>query len=95
MTKEADELRLDLCLYNLRFCKTRPQAQALIEKGRVRVNQMRAQRPSRKIRKGDVLVFPAHNQIFAIEILGLPEKRVGAEIAQSLYQKIEIAAAET
>ncbi len=86
MSESKEELRLDLCLFNLRFCKTREQAQSLIEKGRVRVNGQRVSRSSRKVRAGDVLVFPAHRQIFSIEVLGLPGKRVGAAIAQMQYK---------
>ncbi len=82
------ELRLDLCLYYLRFCKTRALAQTLIEKGRVRVNGEKTHKSARKIRIGDNLVFPAHGQIFAIKIITLPERRLGAALAQSQYQII-------
>ncbi len=89
MSEALTELRLDLCLYNLRFCKTRALAQELIEKGRVRINGEKTHKSARKVHVGDCLVFPAHGEIFAIEILGLPPKRVGAAIAQTQFQSIE------
>ncbi len=84
-----EELRLDLCLHNLRFCKTRALAQELIAKGRVRVNGQACKKSSRKIRSGDILVFPAHQKIYAIEIIALPTKRQGASIAEQLYKILE------
>ncbi len=89
MSEILSEARLDLCLYHLRFCKTRSLAQELIEKNRVRVNGEKISKSSRKVREGDVLVFPAHNKIYSIKIMGIPSKRVGAAIAQNLYREIE------
>lgn len=64
-------------------------AQALIEKGRLRVNGVKVEKPARKLRIGDVLVFPQGREIRSIRVLGFTEKRVGASIAQGLYENID------
>lgn len=78
-------IRLDKFLFQARFFKTRPLAQQLVQKGRVRVNGDRVSKPGRLVRPGDVLTFPAGSAVRVITILALPERRGPASEARLLY----------
>ena len=90
-----EDQRIDQCLFHLRFFKTRAMAQALIEKGRIRVNGERVRKSSRKVRVGDILVFPQGDQIRSVKLLGFCEAREAATIAQVNYEDIQLNAADT
>ena len=47
--------RLDKWLWYARVAKSRSLAAALIERGRIRVNRVRSQKPSHTIKPGDVI----------------------------------------
>ncbi len=84
----SDWLRLDKFLVFARFCKTRSAAEALVEKGGVRINRQPTDKPHAKLRPGDVLTLALPQGIKVVEILLLPEKRGSAPLAQSCYREI-------
>ena len=88
MGADADVLRLDKFLVFARFCKTRSIAVALVEKGAVRINRQPTEKPHAKLRPGDVLTLALPHGVKVVEILGLPERRGSAPVAQGFYREI-------
>lgn len=84
----TDWLRLDKFLVFARFCKTRSVAEALVEKGAVRINRQPTDKPHAKLRPGDVLTLALPQGVKVVEILLLPERRGSATVAQELYREI-------
>jgi ribosome-associated heat shock protein Hsp15 len=88
MAGEEDVLRLDKFLVFARFCKTRSVALALVEQGGVRINRQPTEKPHAKLRPGDVLTLALPAGIKVVEVLGLPERRGSAPVAQGFYREI-------
>lgn len=82
-------MRIDQLLCYLRFVRTRGLAQKLIDTGMVRCNGERVLRHSHAVTIGDVLTFPSGNGVTIAEILGLPERRGPAGVAQSYYRLLD------
>ena len=83
----ADSQRIDKWLYFSRFAKTRTVAQELIEGGHVAVNDEKVLKCSRDIKIGDELEILRGTMRFFVRVTGFVEKRVGAPIAQTLYEQ--------
>ncbi|HYP64141.1 MAG TPA: RNA-binding S4 domain-containing protein [Acidocella sp.] len=88
MAEDPDVLRLDKFLVFARFCKTRSVAVALVEQGAVRINRQPTEKPHAKLRPGDVLTMALPHGVKVVEILGLPERRGSAPVAQEFYREI-------
>lgn len=86
--QEQERVRLDRWLWAARFFKTRSLAVEAIKGGRVTVNGLRA-KPARSIGRGERLSIRKGQLQFDIEVLELSEKRLGASLAQALYQEDE------
>ncbi len=80
--------RLDKWLFHARFCRTRETAQAVIEKGKVRLNGARVLKPGHVLRPGAVLTLALGGQVRLVRVLGLAERRGPAEEARLLYEII-------
>ena len=83
----ADCQRIDKWLYFTRFAKTRTTAQELIEGGHVAVNGEKVLKCSRDIKIGDELEILRGTMRFFVRVTGFVEKRVGAPVAQTLYEQ--------
>jgi len=81
--------RLDKWLFHARFYRTRPLAQAATEAGRVRLNGMKVQKPGHVLKAGDVLTLGKGNQVIAVRVLALAEKRGPAKEAEALYEVLD------
>ena len=81
-------VRIDVWLWASRFFKTRSLAKQAIEAGRIEIggDTMKA---SRAVRTGDRLVVRRGDEVFAVEVLGLADKRGSASVAQGLYRESE------
>lgn len=77
--------RLDKWLVYARFVKTRSVALELVEKGRVRINGERANRPDRQIVPGDVLTLGLPHATVVARVENFAERRGSATEAQTLY----------
>jgi len=84
----ADRLRIDLWLWWARFARSRPLAQELVGKGRVRVNRDKVKTPGRRVGVGDVVTVAAHRQVRVVRILALPDRRGSATVARGLYEDL-------
>jgi ribosome-associated heat shock protein Hsp15 len=90
----ADSLRLDKFLWFARIVKTRALAQALAEKGRVRIGGRVVDRAHAPVRAGDVLSFAQRGRVRILRIEALPARRGPAAEARALYADLSEAAAE-
>lgn len=83
--QSSERQRLDKWLVYARFVKTRSVALELVQKGRVRINGDRVNRPDRLVGPGDVLTLALPHATMVVEVIGLAEKRGSAPEAQQLY----------
>ncbi|MBB3102866.1 RNA-binding S4 domain-containing protein [Azomonas macrocytogenes] len=81
-----DKIRLDKWLWAARFYKTRAQAKAAIEGGKVHCRGERC-KPSREPKVGDELVIRTSFDERTVQILSLSAVRRGAPEAQMLYRE--------
>ena len=81
-----ESVRLDKWLWAARFCKTRSIARDLISSGKVQYNQQRA-KPSRVVELGAIIKVPAGYDEKIVKVLKLHDKRLGAELAQLLFEE--------
>jgi ribosome-associated heat shock protein Hsp15 len=82
-------MRIDKLLWFLRFAKTRTIAQAMAERGHIRINGRRVDRAHQKIVEGDILTIPLARNVRVIELLQLPRRRGPAAEAQSCYRVLD------
>ena len=80
--------RLDKWLWYARVAKTRSLAAALIERGRVRVNKVRTQKPSHTVRLGDVITASVHRDVRILKVVQAGRRRGPAAEAQELYEDL-------
>ena len=89
MTKELDNVRVDLWLWRARFARTRGLAADLVERGAVRLThhgkQVRLDKPSRLVHPGDELTFALDGRVTAVRIEALGERRGPPAEARALY----------
>ncbi len=80
--------RIDQWLWFARIAKSRTLAQALIERGKVRVNRLKVDKTSMAVRPGDVLTLSLGPRVVSIEILAIGSRRGPASEAQTLYRDL-------
>jgi ribosome-associated heat shock protein Hsp15 len=78
--------RIDKWLFHARFYRTRNLAQAAASAGKVRLNGIRVEKPSHTLRPDDVLTLGRGNEVVALRVLALAERRGSAREAQRLYE---------
>jgi ribosome-associated heat shock protein Hsp15 len=78
-------MRLDKFLWFTRLVKTRSLAQALIERGHLRIDGRPIDRNHVMVKPGMVLGFPLGNRIRVLRIEALPVRRGPAPEAQACY----------
>lgn len=90
-----DGQRLDQWLWFARLTKSRTLAQALIERGKVRVNKLKADRASHWLKVGDTITFSSGPQVRVLTVKGIGKRRGPATEAQVLYEELTPAAERT
>jgi ribosome-associated heat shock protein Hsp15 len=80
--------RIDQWLWFARIAKSRTLAQALIARGKVRVNRVKIDKTSTTVKPGDVLTLSLGPRVLSIEILGIGIRRGPAPEAQALYRDL-------
>lgn len=90
MTDAAAALgqRIDQWMWFARLTKSRTLAQTLIERGKVRINGVKADRPSHFVKPGDVLTVNMGPQVRLITVRGIGTRRGPATEAQALYEEL-------
>jgi len=82
----GNRLRLDKWLWAARFFKTRSQAKAAIEGGKVQMDGQRL-KVSKEVAVGDVLLIRQGWDEREVRVTGLDEQRRGAPQARLLYEE--------
>ncbi|MBB5987384.1 S4 domain-containing protein [Sphingobium lignivorans] len=81
-------LRLDKFLWFVRLAPNRSSAQALAERGIVRLNGRRIDRAHAPVRIGDLITFPHGNAVRVIRVEQLPLRRGPASEAETCYSAV-------
>ncbi|MET0137522.1 MAG: S4 domain-containing protein [Sphingobium sp.] len=89
-TQQVPTQRIDRFLWFARLAGNRTAAQALAERGIVRLNGRRVERAHTPVRRGDLLTLPLGAGVHVLRILDLPTRRGPAPEAQGHYEMIEV-----
>jgi ribosome-associated heat shock protein Hsp15 len=84
-----DTIRLDRFLWFARLAKTRSAAQAIAEKGTLRLDGRRIERSAAPVRVGSIIVFPLLGKVKALRVEALPKRRGPPAEAAALYTPLE------
>ena len=82
---DEQSLRLDKFLWFARVVKTRSQAQALVEQGRLRLAGRVVNRSHVQVRAGDVLSFALYGRVRVLRVEAIPHRRGPVTEAKLLY----------
>ena len=85
LTKIWASMRIDKFLWCIRYYKTRSIATEVVKKGQVRINGDIV-KPSREVFPTDKVTFRKNQIEYQINVLDIPESRVGAKLVD-LYRK--------
>ena len=85
---EAETLRIDKFLWFARIAKTRTEAQALAEGGRIRLGGRVIDRAHAPVRVGDVLSFAQRGVVRVLRVDALPVRRGPPAEARALYAEL-------
>lgn len=77
--------RLDLWLWYARVTKSRTLAQALIDKGKVRVNRERVTKSAQTLRLGDIVTISLGPRVRILKVEGFAARRGPASEVAKLY----------
>lgn len=83
-------MRVDKYLFCVRLLKSRTQAQALIDGGRLRLDGRRVEKSSDHVRVGSVLTVPLRGSVRVIRVLALPDRRGPAPEARTAYEELGV-----
>jgi ribosome-associated heat shock protein Hsp15 len=81
-------MRVDRFLWFARLAKTRSAAQAIAEKGTLRLDGRRIERSSAPVRVGCVLAFPFYGKVRVLRVEALPHRRGPPAEALACYQDL-------
>ncbi len=82
-----DEVRIDKWLWSVRVFKTRTNASDACKKGRVLIDDV-AVKPSRNIRRGEIIQVKKPPIVFSFKVLDLTEKRMGAQKVPQFMENV-------
>lgn len=83
----GEKLRIDKWLWHARFFKSRALAAKAVEAG-VRIDSIRASKPSRTVTPGDTLTFAQEKRIRIVRVVAIGTRRGPAPEAQTLYEDL-------
>ena len=84
-----DRQRIDKWLWHARVVKTRSDAAALVEKGRVRINGVREKSPGQAIKIGDAITIALDGRVRVLKIAGFSQRRGNAAAGRALYDDLQ------
>jgi ribosome-associated heat shock protein Hsp15 len=85
-----NEVRIDKWMWATRIFKTRTIAVEACKKGRVMINNVTV-KPSRMIKKNDVLQVRKPPIVYSFKVLELTDKRMGARLVENFLQNVTTA----
>lgn len=80
--------RLDKWLWFARVSKSRTLAATAIEEGKIRVNRIRAEKPSQTIKVGDVITSRLQKAVRVFRVAAVGARRGPASEAKLLYEDL-------
>ncbi len=80
--------RIDKWLWFTRVIKSRTLAADLVSDGKVRINRIRAEKPSQLVKPGDVLTLGMGGRVRILEVVAPGIRRGPAAEAQTLYKDL-------
>ena len=84
------EQRIDNWLFRTRILRSRAKAQKIISEGLVKVNKIKIEKSSIKIKVGDIVTLAEVNKIIIFSVENFANKRLSAKEATRLYKEIKI-----
>jgi len=87
MKEEKTEVRIDKWLWAVRLFKTRTLAIEACKKGRITMQGVNV-KPSRMIKKGDVIKIKRPPITYSFKVLDLTEKRMGAKLVPEFMENV-------
>ena len=84
--KETDSVRLDRWLMAARFFKTRSQAAAACDGGKIKVGGL-SSKPHKLVRIGDRLIIRQPGRYRNVTVAGLAERGLPPAVARTLYEE--------
>lgn len=87
MIREEENLRVDKWLWAVRIFKTRSQAAEACKKGKVLIDDVQV-KPSRVIKKGEVIYVKNPPVTYQFKVLGLLGKRQSAKVVVDYVEDI-------
>jgi ribosome-associated heat shock protein Hsp15 len=85
---ERGAQRLDKWLWFARVTKSRTLAAGAVSDGKIKVNRIKAEKPSQLVKVGDVVTSRVHKNIRVLRIAALGERRGPASEAAGLYEDL-------
>ena len=80
--------RLDKWLWFARVVKSRTLAASLITAGKVRINKIKAEKPSQTVKAGDVVTSSIKKSVRVLRVKGVGLRRGPASEAAALYEDL-------
>lgn len=84
----GETMRVDRFLWFARLAKTRTAAQAIAEKGTLRIDGRRIERSAAPVRIGSVVAFPLYGHVRVVRIVALPSRRGPPAEAFACYENL-------
>jgi len=81
-------MRLDRFLWYTRIAKSRSAAQALCEKGLLRIDGRRVERSAAAVRVGAIIAFPIQGKVRVLRVSALPIRRGPPGEARLCYEDL-------
>lgn len=84
--------RIDKFLWFVRLARSRSGAQAMAERGIMRVNGRRIDRAHSPVRVGDLLTLALGDRVRVVRVLRLPDRRGAADEAAECFEELQLGA---
>jgi ribosome-associated heat shock protein Hsp15 len=81
-------VRIDRFFFFIRLAKSRTLAQHIIERGHVRIDGRRVQKPSEEVRVGSIIALPLHDEVRIFRVVALPARRGPPPEARGCYEEL-------
>jgi ribosome-associated heat shock protein Hsp15 len=91
MADRGAVMRVDRFLWWSRLAATRSAAQAIAEKGTLRIDGRRIERSSASVRVGCVIAFPLYGKVRVVRVEQLPVRRGPPAEGSACYQDLSVA----
>ena len=88
MADRAGTMRVDRFLWWSRLAKTRSAAQAIAEKGTLRIDGRRIERSAAQVHVGSIIAFPLYGTVRVVRVEALPTRRGPPPEGRACYDEL-------